>query len=91
MSKWRSRLYGYTGIALVIGLWTPLLWFVVSARRHYGMEMFDFTRMHPFNIVVFLLLCVGTLLAQFGFVLLAQDMSENERRERERQENYAEF
>jgi hypothetical protein len=90
-SKWRARLYGYTGLVLVFGLWTPLLWYVSYARREYGLEAFEVFSMDWFGIVLFILLAAGTLVAQFGFILLAQDMSELERREKENGVNYAEF
>ena len=83
MKKWRTRLYGYTGIALVLGLWSPLVWFVSAARAHYKMETFEISEMDSFVIVVFFLLAAATLLAQGGFILVAHDMARYERKERE--------
>lgn len=79
MRKWRERLYGYTGLFILFGLWTPLLWFVSSARSHYKMESFEIYSMDWFSILLFLVLCIATLFAQFGFVLIAQDLSELEK------------
>ncbi len=41
MSKWREKLYGYTGLFIVFGIWTPMLWFVSSSRQYYKMETFE--------------------------------------------------
>lgn len=79
MDKWRNNLYGYTSLFIVFGLWTPLLWFVSSARNHYKMESFDIFLMDWFSILLFFVLCAATLVAQFGFILVAQDLSEFER------------
>lgn len=93
MSKWRARLlYGYTGLALVLGLWTPIMWFISAARAHYGMSMFEILLMDPFVIFLFLVLCAATLVAQFGFIVMAHDMARYERKESEERENrYVDF
>ena len=83
MKKWRTGLYGYTGIALVLGLWSPLVWLVSAARAHYKMETFKISEMDSSVIVVFFLLAAATLLAQGGFILVAHDMARHERKERE--------
>ena len=83
MNKWRARLYGYTGIALVLGLWSPLASFVSAARAYYKMETFEISEMDSFVVVVFFLLAAATLLAQGGFILVAHDMARYERKERE--------
>lgn len=79
MSKWRRRLYGYTGLAILFGLWTPLLWLTSDVRAHYKMEMFEITRADPFVIFIYVVLIVATLLAQLGFMLIAQDLGKYER------------
>jgi hypothetical protein len=75
MGKWRSRLYGYTGLFTLFALWTPMLWFISNARAYYHMETFEILRMHGFNILLFFLLAIATLAAQFGLILIAQDAS----------------
>lgn len=79
INKWREKLYGYTGLFVIFGLWTPLLWFVSYSRAYYKMESFDILSMNWFSIFLFFVLCAATLVAQFGFILLVQDLSEFER------------
>jgi hypothetical protein len=81
MNKWRDHLYGYTGIALVLSLWSPLVWFVSATRAYYKMETFVISEMDSFVIVVFFLLAAATLLAQGGFILVAHDMARYARKE----------
>lgn len=76
MSEWRERLIGYTGLHILFAIWSPLLWFVVSARDRYRMEMFELSRMHWTGLVVFFTLLALTILAQFGFVLIAMEHGE---------------
>ena len=75
MNKWRKRLYGYTGIFILFGIWTPVLWFISHVREHYRMPTFRIDQMDWFSIFIFLVLVVATLLAQFGFVLIASDLT----------------
>jgi hypothetical protein len=79
MSKLREKLYGYTGLFIILGIWTPMLWFVSSSRQYYKMETFEVFEMNWFSILVFFALCAATLVAQYGFVLIAQDLSEFEK------------
>lgn len=76
-------MYGYTGLALVVGLWCPLVWFISDARGRYHMGSFEILRVHPFDIVVFMILVLATALAQFGFVVVAQDLAKYESRDRD--------
>lgn len=78
MDKWRSRFYGYTGLFTVLAIWTPVIWFISSARDYYRMETFDILRMHWSGIAIFAVLLVATLVAQFGFVSIAHDLSKYE-------------
>ena len=79
MNKWREKLYGYTGLFIIFGIWTPMLWFISSSRQYYKMETFEVLEMNLFSILAFIVLCVATLSAQYGFVLIAQDLSEFEK------------
>jgi hypothetical protein len=79
MNRWRKRLYGYTGIFIVIGIWTPVLWFISHVREHYHMLTFEIDQMDWFSILIFFVLVVATLLAQVGFVLIAHDLAEHEK------------
>lgn len=83
MSTWRERLLGYTGLFILFGIWTPMLWFVSSMREHYRMETFEVSSLHWSGIVMFVVLLAGTLIAQFGFVVIAQEHGELERCKRE--------
>ena len=85
MGKWRRRLYGYTGLALVLGLWSPLASYIADARGRYDMTTFDVLRMHPIDIALFIALCAATLMAQFGFIVIAHDMAEYHRKKQESQ------
>jgi len=87
MSKWRKKLYGYTGLFIVLGIWTPMLWFVSSSRQYYKMETFEVFDMNWFSILVFFALCAATLVAQYGFVLIAQDLSDFEKLKKQQAEN----
>ena len=78
MNKWRARLLGFTGLYVLFSIWAPLLWFFVSVRKAYGIESFEVWRMHWFGILTFFLLAVATLLAQFGFVVIAKEHGETE-------------
>jgi len=79
MNKWRETLYSYTGLFIIFGIWTPMLWFISSSRQYYKMETFEVLDMNWFSILMFFVLCVATLVAQFGFVSIAQDLSEFEK------------
>ena len=79
MNKWREKLYGYTGLFILFGIWTPMLWFVSSSRQYYKMETFEVFEMNWFSILLFFALCIATLLAQFGFISIAHDLSEFEK------------
>ena len=79
MKNWRSLLYGFTGLFVLLGIWTPLMWLVSSMMNFYRMESFDLFVMHPFNIFLCIVLAAATLLAQLGFVLIAQDHAAAER------------
>lgn len=79
MNKWRETLYIYTGLFIIFGIWTPMLWFISSSRQYYKMETFEVLDMNWFSILMFFVLCVATLVAQFGFVSIAQDLSEFEK------------
>jgi len=79
MKKWREKLYGYTGLFIIFGIWTPMMWFISSSRQYYKMETFEVLDMNWFSILMFIALCVATLVAQFGFVSIAQDLSEFEK------------
>ncbi len=87
MSKWREKLYGYTGLFIVFGIWTPMLWFVSSSRQYYKMETFEVFDMNWFRILVFFALCAETLFAQYSFVLIAQDLSDFEKLKKQQAEN----
>lgn len=78
MIKWREKLYGYTGLFIIFGIWTPMMWFISSSRQYYKMETFQILEMNWFNILVFIVLCVATLVAQYGFISIAQDLSKFE-------------
>lgn len=84
MNTWREKFYGYTGLCIVFGLWTPMLWFISSSREYYKMETFEVFEMHWFNILVFFVLCAATLAAQYGLILISQDLSEFEKMKKER-------
>jgi hypothetical protein len=43
------------------------------------METFDIFEMNWFSILIFFALCTGTLVAQYGFVMIEQDLSEFEK------------
>lgn len=79
MKEWHEKLCGYTGLFILFGIWTPMLWFISSSRQYYKMETFEVFEMNWFSILVFVLLCVATLAAQYGFFLIAQDLSEFEK------------
>jgi len=79
MNSRRETLYGYTGLFILFGIWTPVLWFVSSSREYYKMETFEVFDMHWFSILLFFVLCAATLIAQYGFVMVAQDLSEYEK------------
>jgi len=81
MKKWRAHLYGFTGLYVVFGIWTPILWFVSHVREHYRMETFDIHLMNWFGALLFFLLVAATLLAQFGFALIAHDLAEQRKAE----------
>ncbi len=79
MKNWRSLLYTFTGLYVLLGIWTPLMWLVSGMMKYYRMESFDLFAMHPFNIFLCIVLAAATLLAQLGFVLIAQDHAAAER------------
>lgn len=79
MNKGRERLYGYTGLFILFGIWTPMLWFISSSRQYYKMETFEVLEMNWFSILLFFVLCIATLVAQFGFISIAQDLTEFEK------------
>lgn len=79
MKNWRSLLYGYTGVCIVAGLWTPILWYTSEMRVFYHMETFDFRAMHWFSMLVYVVLALATLIATFGFVMIATDLAKYER------------
>lgn len=56
-----------------------MLWFISSSRQYYIMETFEVFEMHWFSILLFFVLCIAALVAQFVFVLIAQDLSEFEK------------
>lgn len=84
MKKWRENLYAYTGLFITFGIWTPLGWFIVSSRHSYNMESFEVLSMNWFGILEYVVLLAATLVAQFGFILIAEDLSELERMKRNR-------
>ena len=79
MRNWRSLLYGFTGLWILIGIWTPLGWLISNMRNYHQMETFDLFRMHPLNVILCVTLALITLVAQLGFLLIAQDHAEFER------------
>jgi hypothetical protein len=79
MNKWRQKLYGYTGLFVIFGIWSPMMWFVSSSRQYYKMETFEVLEMGWGSIVMFTVLGVATLLAQYGFISISQDLSEFEK------------
>lgn len=83
MNTWREKLYGYTGLCILFGLWTPMVWFITSSREYYKMETFEVSKMHWFNILVFFTLCAATLAAQYGLMLIDQDLSKFEKMKRD--------
>jgi hypothetical protein len=87
MSKKREKLYGYTGLFIVLGIWTPILWFVSSSRQYYKMETFDILKMNWFNMLIFFALCAATLVAQYGFVLIAHELSEFDKLKKQQSAN----
>lgn len=79
MHKWREKLYRYTGLYIILGIWTPMFWFVSSSRRYFKMETFEVFEMDWFSILLFVVLCIATLVAQFVFISIAQDLTEFEK------------
>lgn len=75
MDKWRKKLYSYTGLFIIFGIWTPMLWFISSSRQYYKMETFEVFEMNWMSILLFVVLCIATLVAQFGFISIAQELS----------------
>ena len=76
MKKWRAGLVSFTGIYIVIGIWTPVIWFMSSARAEHQMLTFEISRMHWSSIMLFIALLCATLVAQLGFVVLAKEHGE---------------
>jgi hypothetical protein len=74
MKNWRSLLYGYTGVCIVAGLWTPILWYTSEMRVFYHMETFDFRAMHWVSMLVYVVLALATLWASPGFPDTSNDM-----------------
>ena len=84
MNIWRERLYGYTGLFVLFGIWTPVMWFASSLSEYYKARTFEVLNIGSwFNTLLFLALCVATLIAQFGFVLIAKEHSELENMKRQ--------
>lgn len=79
MKKWRERLHGYTGLFIIFAIWTPMIWFVSSSMQYYKMETFEILDMNWLSIAMFVVLCVASLIAQFGFFSIARDLSEFEK------------
>ena len=79
MNNWRKKLHGYTGAFIVFAIWAPMIWFVSSSMQYYKMETFELLKMNWFSILLFVALCVGTLIAQFGFFSVAREVSEFEK------------
>jgi len=79
VKNWKKNLYGFTGLYICIGIWTPVMWFISHSMRFYGMGTFDVTRMGWLSILMLSAITVATLLAQLGFTLISKDLSRLER------------
>lgn len=76
MNKWRKRLYGFTGLFILISIWMPMLSFISSAKRIYELETFEVLAMPWFGVLMYIALLIATLIAQGGLIVLAHDLSE---------------
>ncbi len=79
MKNWKKNLYGFTGLYIVIGIWTPVMWFTSYSMRIYEMGTFDVTRMGWLSIFILSVVTMATLFAQLGFIFISEDLSRLER------------
>jgi hypothetical protein len=80
---WRARLKSYTCMFMIFGIWMPILWFIYSSMENYKMGTFEVFEMPWFSILGFFVLIAATLVAQVGFILLIDDLSEYEKMKKE--------
>ena len=73
-NSWAKPLRLFTVFFLFLAIWTPFMWFISASRQHYSMETFDVSRMNGLMIVFFIVLGVATLAAQFGYILILQEI-----------------
>jgi hypothetical protein len=58
----------YSGILvlyLFLACWTPVFWFVSSAMNRHNMHQFDFSDLNFFEMILGLIIFVGSFLSQF--------------------------
>ena len=78
MNKWRAWLLSFTSIYLLVGIWTPIIWFISSAMAEYQMLTFEISSMHWSDVGLLIALVGATLIAQLGFAVLAKEHGEYE-------------
>jgi amino acid permease len=70
--KLQSWMFKIGLLNLLIGAFTPALWFMSSLMDYYRQETFDITKVHFMNGLIFILLAICALCSMFSFVKLAE-------------------
>ena len=65
MKNIAEKYAGIFGLYLLLACWTPVFWFVSSARARHNMDMFEWSRLGWFEILFGLALVLGSFFSQF--------------------------
>ena len=77
MREWKRRLAGFTGLYVVLSMWTPVVWFVTWARNTFNQHTFELFDLPPYAIVFGLIILACAFAATMGLAF-AIDWPENE-------------
>lgn len=76
MSEWKRRLAGFTGLYVVLSMWTPVLWFISWARETFDQHTYELFDLPPYAIVIGLFIHGCAFAATMG-LCFAIDWPEN--------------
>jgi len=76
MREWKRRLAGFTGLYVVLSIWTPVIWFMSWVGTTFNQHTFELFDLPPYAIVFGLLIFACAFAATMGLAF-AIDWPEN--------------
>ncbi len=76
MRKIAEKYSGVLALYMLIACWTPVIWFISSARARHEMEMFEWSRLSWLELLIGLSLVLGSSLSQFLLLFVKVEKEE---------------